>query len=300
MDRGEQPLKQDDGEHYIKPVQHMLAGFKNFDPPTEKKLACHPDLPAFACVNGYKGTPSALRQATGDMVCIAFYYLLRVGEYTTKARRKKRTRTRQFRAKDVTFFRKDSNGMMIALPRTATDEEIMSADAATLRISNQKNGHAGACVHHWAIDGEMFACPVRALGRRVIHIRAHSRSGNAFLCSFWDEVGLGNVTDTQVRYAVKFAAQALGYPDRGIPVQRIDTHSLRSGGACALKLSGRDDVEIMKMGRWAPNSTSFMEYIQQQLSTFSAGMATDMSRIAVFTNMEGATNNEDLRPLTIF
>ena len=54
------------------------------------------------------------------------------------------------------------------------------------------------------------------------------------------------------------------------------------------------------MGRWAPDSTSFMEYIQQQLSTFSEGMATDMSRIAQFTNMEGVTTNEDMRPLTIF
>ena len=37
------------GVHYIKPLQHMMVGFGNFDPTMEKKLACCPDLPAFAC-----------------------------------------------------------------------------------------------------------------------------------------------------------------------------------------------------------------------------------------------------------
>ena len=54
----------------------MLAGFRSFDPPTEKKLACHPDLPLFAVTSAYKGETSVVRQATGDLVCIAFYYLL--------------------------------------------------------------------------------------------------------------------------------------------------------------------------------------------------------------------------------
>ncbi len=113
-------------------------------------------------------------------------------------------------------------------------------------------------------------------------------------------MGLGNVTECQISYAVEYAAQALRYPDIGIPLKQVDTHSLRLGGACALKLSGHSDTKIMKVGRWKPNSTSFLEYIQQQLSTFLAGMSTKMSRIAKFTNMEGAVTKEDLRPLTIF
>ena len=40
--------------------------------------------------------------------------------------------------------------------------------------------------------------------------------------------------------------------------------------------------------------------IQQQLSTFSAGMSSAMSRIAIFTNMEGAVNADDLRTATIY
>jgi hypothetical protein len=300
LDTDTRPLHRQGTDKYIAPISHMMRGFRNFDPATEKKLACHPDLPKFACEHGYDGVDSPLRQATGDLVVIAFYYLLRVGEYTTKTKRKKKTRTRQFRRRDITFFRYNKNGQLIPLPPNASDEEILSADAATLRISNQKNGHKGACVHHSAIDGSPFACPVRALGRRYIHMRANDKTGKAFICSFWDAAGHGNVTENHIRYAVKFAAKALGYPDRGIPLDRIDTHSLRSGGACALKLAGHDDVEIRKMGRWAPKSQAFLEYIQQQLSTFAKGMATNMSRIATFTNVEGTTAREDLRRSTIF
>ena len=60
------------------------------------------------------------------------------------------------------------------------------------------------------------------------------------------------------------------------------------------------DREIMKMGRWAPKSHAFMEYIQQQLSTFSAGMSTAMRQAARFTNMEGLVVSEDLRATTVF
>ena len=142
--------------------------------------------------------------------------------------------------------------------------------------------------------------PVRALGRRVLHIRSHTSSGDALLCAYWDDVGTGTVIDTQIRFAVKYAATALDYRERGIPIDRVDTHSLRYGGACALKLSGHSDMEIMKQGRWSPMSTVFTEYIQQQLSTFSVGFTTYMSHIAKFTNMEGTKHNDDLRAITIF
>ena len=288
-------------DFYIAPLQHALAGWANYDPPTEKKLACHPDLPEWACEHGYEGRPSPLRQATGDLVCVAFYYLLRVGEYTAKTRRKKRKRTRQFWVKDVTFFvRCLLTGLMHPLPADATDEQILAADAATLRILNQKNGHKGACIHHYAIKDCQHLCPVRALGRRVIHISAHTKLEQALICLYWDVVGHGIVTDQQIQYAVKTAAGALKYERRGIPIDRVNTHSLRSGGACALKLAGYDEVEIRKVGRWAPRSNAFLEYIQNQLSSFSLGMAANMRQIDRFSNMEGATDDEDRRPSTIF
>ena len=119
LDRGTRPLHQPGSDKYILPIQRMLAGFRSFDPPTEKKLACHPDLPLFAVTNAYKGKASVVRQATGDLVCIAFYYLLRIGQYTTKTRREKKKQKRQFRVKDVTSFKYGKDGKMQPLASDA-------------------------------------------------------------------------------------------------------------------------------------------------------------------------------------
>ena len=54
-----------------------------------------------------------------------------------------------------------------------------------------------------------------------------------------------------------------------------------------MKLSGHTGDEIIKQGQWAKKSKLFLEYIQQQLSTFSANMVKKMSKIKRFTNMVG-------------
>ena len=100
-----------------------------------------------------------------------------------------------------------------------------------------------------AIVDNKAACQFKALARRCIQIRQHTKNRNTFICAYCDEVGTGSVTDNQIRFAVKFAAKALHYDKRGIPIDGIDTHSLRSGGACGLKLAGYNVVEIKKMGR---------------------------------------------------
>ncbi len=78
----------------------------------------------------------------------------------------------------------------------------------------------------------------------------------------------------------------LKYPTtKGIPIQRINTHSLRSGGANALSLVGYSDTQIQKMGRW--RGATFKEYIREELACFSANMSTDMQRRFNFVNIAG-------------
>jgi hypothetical protein len=80
------------------------------------------------------------------------------------------------------------------------------------------------------------------------------------------------------------AATLLQYPStRGIPVARIDTHSLRSGGANALALLGYSDTQIQKMGRW--KGATFKEYIREELVCYSAGMSTNMKHNFKFLNI---------------
>ena len=92
-----------------------------------------------------------------------------------------------------------------------------------------------------------------------------------------------DVTAEQMGKSLKFTAGALDYPAaKGIPINRTDTHSLRSGGANTLALAGYLDQEIQKMG----------QYIREEPSVFSEGMSKDMKRKFNFVNITGGTHSE--------
>ncbi len=82
------------------------------------------------------------------------------------------------------------------------------------------------------------------------------------------------------------AAMLLNYlSTRGIPIKRINTHSLRRGGVNALALSGYLDTQIQKMGRW--KGTTFKEYIREELACYLAGMSLKIKQHFKFVNISG-------------
>ena len=285
LDRGVNPTKVDHTNNLLPRLAQMLTGWRKVDPPTMKKLPVAIDIPELLAMAGLSPSANELDKAIGDLVLIAFYYLLRVGEYTIKSRRNSTKQTVQFRLQDVTFFKRDPAGRLRQLSRFACDRDIMTADGATLKLDNQKNGWKGVCVHQ-EHNGESGSCPVRALGRRFAHIRANTFDSSTFLSAFFVNGARFDVTDGDIRRSLKHAAGALQYPEfKGIPIERIDTHSLRSGGANALSLAGYSDREIQKMGRW--RSATFKEYIREELACFSAGMSRSMKRHFHFVNIAG-------------
>ncbi len=81
-----------------------------------------------------------------------------------------------------------------------------------------------------------------------------------------------DVMADHISAALKLAATALEYPIlKGIPIERINTHSLRSGGAKALALAGYSDTQIQKMGRW--RGATFKE--KARWAAFCAPMGMD-------------------------
>ena len=134
---------------------------------------------------------------------------------------------------------------------------------------------------------------MKTLARRVAHIQVHTSNGTTLLCTYWDSVGRGNVTDRDLSFHRKFTAEKLCYPSRNILLDRIDTHSNRAGGACAMKLAGFYDESIRKMVIWLPPSNAFLVCIQQHPSELSQGVATKIIRIAIFASMEGSENHTE-------
>jgi hypothetical protein len=145
-------------------AQMLLEGWRKKDEPVMKKLPVEVDVPEYLVKLGLVPGASGLVRATGDLALIAFYYLLRVGEYTTKGSRNESKQTVQFRMRDVVFFVLDEYGL---------DDDIMEAQCATLWLDNQKNGWRNVCVnqHH---NGDEIFCPVRAIGRCYIHLAGYS------------------------------------------------------------------------------------------------------------------------------
>ncbi len=100
---------------------------------------------------------------------------------------------------------------------------------------------------------------------------------NDFSVNILDDGVRLDVTAENISRALKSAAAELQYPTtKGIPIDRINTHSLRSGGANALALAGYSDTQIQKMGRW--QGATFKEYIRKELACYATGMSKDMKR----------------------
>ena len=102
------------------------------------------------------------------------------------------------------------------------------------------------CVYQEHNGDEKFS-PVRALGRRSVSIRNKVSNKNIYLSAYWFGGRRKNLNAENIREALKFATTALNYPPlKGIPIDRVDTHSLRSGESNAMSLAGYSDRYIKK------------------------------------------------------
>ncbi len=168
----------------------------------------------------------------------------------------------QFKYEDVPFFKMNTCGQLRRLPRNATADFISTADDATLKLDNQKNGWKEVCVFHKS-NGIRWHCPVCTLARRYHHLCHMGANSKTFLLAYYNDKGQRrDITNKNVSKVLKVAATALDYPTaKGIPVDQINTHSLWSGGTNALSILGYSDTQIQKMGQW--QGATFKEYIQK-------------------------------------
>ena len=144
---GTNPVKMLGSDKFLTCLQQTLDGWHHEDPPTSKKLPIKSDVPKFLVNESGHRLATTLDHAAADFTTIAFYYLLQIGEYTVKGTRNETKRTVQFKMEDVTFFKEDKHGRIMCLSRNAPIADILSADGATLKLDNQKNGHKGVCVY---------------------------------------------------------------------------------------------------------------------------------------------------------
>ncbi len=247
--------------------------WKSQDPAPRPQLAL-PNTTVRWIANAFAKCHKRL-QVVGHLIVMAYFFLLRVGEYTPSSEPRQ---TVPLRRKDVKLWK---NGR--ELSPASSLEVLLTADAVTICLENQKNGFKNCTLHHYA-SGTAGFCPVGSIAYLV-----HETAGlgeDTPLGTFLDEQGTKRrVSAAEIRAAILQGAVADGLEARGYDLTRIGSHSLRSGGATNLKIRGYSDALIKKLGRWS--SDTFLRYIQSQIGELTEGVAACMAESLRFLNVGG-------------
>eukprot|EP00957_Ditylum_brightwellii_P071281 5418852-Ditylum_brightwellii.AAC.1 len=131
------PVYRED-QKYILPVEKCVKGIQRQDPLSIPQLAVPVSVPIECHRMAYAAKNIGV-QAAADLALVAFYFLLRVGEYMLPHKVKQNgvwkqaTCTVQLRISNVGFYKVSK-----LLERNAPITKLLQADAATLKISNKK------------------------------------------------------------------------------------------------------------------------------------------------------------------
>ena len=162
-------------DNYILPVKRLIKGLQRNYPPSIPKLSLPISMPNDYCARDIL-SKSLYIQSTGNLIIVAFYYLLLCGEYTAPRYVQRHdgtlvrsTRTNQFVVGDVGFWKGGYR-----LPCDSPLHLLLQEESSTLKIKNQKNGRMVQTIHHESIASER--CPCKALSHRIHHIITNGSS----------------------------------------------------------------------------------------------------------------------------
>ena len=212
-----------------------------------------------------------------DLIILAFFFLLRVGEYTPHPPGQQRL-TIPLRKQDIKLWR----GTRL-LSNDAPLAELLLADAVTICIANQKNGVKNAVLHH-TTSGDPLFDPVKSAAR-LIHELRHKPATIPLGTHTAEDGPLRQVSAATIRATVRLGAANDNLEAVGCDLSRIGSHSLRSGGAVNLKLCGYDDDMVKKLGRWSVTGTTCLLHVQSQIANLTVGVAASMSATLRFQNV---------------
>ena len=235
-------------------LSSQFRAYRNQDTPPSRVKPVPITLVIHALNFAYNQQPTPERQAVANMICIAFYFCLRPGEYTGTT-----SDDQAFSLNDVTFF----IGPRRLNTELASDAEILAATSIHLTFTTQKNGIKGDVIAH-SRSGDPLCCPVTAVIRQFLLHRLHTQhhDGTLKLASYYNSNNVNvRVTASMITSTMRWHAAIL-QPTTGISPRSLSARSLRAGGAMAL-LQGKCDSNVIKLlARW--HSDAMMRYLHQQ------------------------------------
>ena len=232
-------------------LKRMIAAWKKKDPPPNRVKPVPVQVIRRISIIARHSTCN-ITIAVSDMIILAFFFLLRPGEYTDSP-----SDTTPFCLQDIQLFVGDRCLNLT----TASDAQILAACFGALTFTDQKNGVRGEVVG-LACSGDPYLCPVHAIGRRIIHLRRHGAPPNTPLARVYVTPTLiSSVTPSLITTALRQAVTFLG-PELGFNPKDVSARCLRAAGANALLLAKIDTNVIQLIGRW--RSDEMLRYLHVQ------------------------------------
>ena len=200
---------------------------------------------------------------------IAISFAMRSCEYTKTCSNEESRRTKILCLRNFTFFYQN-----IMLPHD--DPRLPLANFMLLEFEMQKNDEKHEKVGMYRSHSEL--CQNSAglrLVRRIMSLPGDDNPLDRPMNLYLDKTGTRRfISSNMIRTKLRSAVTAIGVKRLGLTANDIGCHSIRSGGAMAMKLAKVSSYTIMIIGRW--KSTAFLDYIRKQVAEFAMDISSLM------------------------
>jgi hypothetical protein len=229
-------------------LDRLLRSYRKTDPAPRRLQPIPLDVLRHACAIAQAASDES-SMAAADFIWIAFFYLLRPGEYLLND-----TDAHPFTLQDLRVW----VGTCKIDPLTAPLDVLRQATFIALEFTIQKNSVRGEVIGH-GHTAHAWACPTKALLRRLLHLRSHNVSPSTPLCAVGPNLRLlppRVITSLLRQGGIVYTAAT------NTTLPTIHLKALRATGATALLSRDIDGREIQLLGRW--KSDSMLRYLHLQ------------------------------------
>ena len=207
-------------------------------------------------------------EAVAYLIIGAIFFAMRSCEYLKTSHSEDSKRTRILRMRNIIF---KGGGILL----NHTNQHLDTADMVAITFEFQKNNIRNKTVHMFR-TGDLVLCPVRAWAYTVRRIRdtIPGAGEDTQVCCYAEGDEIKFIDSNHVRSRIRGIVELIGEQALGFTKDDVGLHSIRSGGAMAMFLSGVSEIVIQRIGRW--ESFAFLDYIREQVENFTYGVSTRM------------------------
>jgi hypothetical protein len=257
-------------------LKHQLRHYSKTDPPP-KRIQPIPIEVLRHLVTLIRADPISTesRKAIMDLVIIAFFFLMRPGEYCNSTGEDS---SHPFHTDELELWRGQRKLDLVS----ASDHDLLTATFCILKFTDQKNANRGEQVGH-ATSGDYIFCAVRAIARRVIHLRRNGAPPHTPIHCYYEQFRGRQlrVASSSINILLRQSATLLGLDPADTTVK-----ALRATGAMALITARIDSDLIRLLGRW--QSDAMLRYLHVQAIPVLQNFARSMNLHGQLQALPGA------------